>query len=154
MLIFFSRRNTRTLGVLVRLPLFLCCLLFAGCGDPNELEVARVSGVVKLDGEPLSGGAITFTPEKGPMANGSIGADGSFVLQTYGGGDGAVVGLHGVAIVVTERGEVFENDEPAKWIVPSEYASAATSGIEFEVKSGTDNVTEFNLSKLGPNSDK
>ena len=47
----------------------------AGCGDSGDsLERLSVSGVVKLDGQPLESGTISFTPSDGmnPTSGGTI----------------------------------------------------------------------------------
>jgi hypothetical protein len=50
-----------------------------GCGSGRP----TVSGVVKLDGQPLDGGTIFFTPEKGdsPTSSAVIGKDGTYHLE-------------------------------------------------------------------------
>jgi hypothetical protein len=70
-----------------------------GCG--TGANVAPVSGIVNMDGKPLPGGRIMFEPlasgeDKlvGKPAYAEIQPDGSFVLSTFGDGDGAVVGKH------------------------------------------------------------
>jgi hypothetical protein len=87
--------------------MFACGLLaaglFAGCSDGPKL--ARVSGVVKLDGKPYPNALVSFQPV-GTRANanpgkGSMGqtdANGQFVLLYDGGREGAVVGTHTVRI--------------------------------------------------------
>src|SRR4051794_24814243 len=72
----------------------------AGCGHSGELETATVSGVVRLDGKPITTGTVTFVPQHGRAATGSIRNDGTFVLSTYGSGDGAIVGKNKAAIWV------------------------------------------------------
>lgn len=71
----------------------------AGCG-PREPAVYPVAGVVVFpDGSPVKSGAIEFEPaDGGPAARGKIDSDGKFTLQT-GTRDGAVAGVHRVAVV-------------------------------------------------------
>jgi len=65
-------------------PCLLVCLL-AGCGGPR---VVPVSGTATVDGKPLAGFVLTFTPdaEKGHEArvdcSGRIGGDGKYSLRT------------------------------------------------------------------------
>ena len=62
-------------------------------------------GTVTYKGEPLKYGSISFHPDEskgtqtGPLAMGSINSNGSFILSTEVSGDGAIVGLHKVAIL-------------------------------------------------------
>ncbi|MCC7418788.1 MAG: hypothetical protein IT428_00765 [Planctomycetaceae bacterium] len=84
-----------------------------GCGGNNQFPVARVSGKVTLEGKPLpGGGSISFIPTasgEGKAAGGEIKPDGTYMLSTYGTGDGALLGKH--------RVEVRQNLtlEPAVW---------------------------------------
>ena len=124
--------------------------LLGGC-QSNELEVARVRGVVTLDGIPLEGGTVLFTPQRGRSANGTIGADGSFTLTTYGNGDGAIVGVHQVAVFAGAPRRVdrpIDADVPEqneRLLVPQRYRDPHRSGLTFEVKSGELNEFELKL---------
>ena len=79
----------------------------AGCGSGlEEFPVAPATGVVLCGGDPISSGRVQFSPkqpdpdaiEAGKPARGVIGPDGTFTLSTYERGDGAVVGVHSVAV--------------------------------------------------------
>lgn len=125
----------------------ICAAAFlVGCQDDGHLELAPVTGMVTMDGEPLTQGAVIFTPERGQLAHGEIASDGSFSLSTYGENDGATLGKHQVAIVVLEGEDEFESEVPRKWLIPRRYGAGATSGLTFEVKSGETNEAKFNLS--------
>lgn len=135
----------------------IALLLLAGCGG-HDLETARVTGTITLDGKPLPHGTITFTPKKGRSAIGTIQADGSFTLSTYEKvkGDGAIIGMHRVAVICEE--EVAQEKSPSQGLdanllpratrslIPKIYSGHATSGLTFEVKSGEANVANFQLS--------
>ncbi|MCA9231118.1 MAG: hypothetical protein KDA57_10725 [Planctomycetales bacterium] len=83
--------------------LVLLLLLLAGCGS-NDHQLATVSGVVTLDGEPLVGGVVNFQPVAGGEANVGVGStartdeQGRFELHTIDNHPGAVVGSHRVRI--------------------------------------------------------
>jgi len=80
--------------------------LAAGCGDGKK-KLAKVSGVVKLDGKALDGATVVFHPaDGGRPATGLTGADGHFTLSTYTSGDGAQVGEHKVVITKSTQGDV------------------------------------------------
>lgn len=127
-------------------PALLLCI---GCGGGDDL--APVDGMVRLNGEPLTRGIVTFTPEAGRSASGTINSDGTFRLGTYDERDGALVGTHGVSITATEASSGrpnFDSDRvtpPKDLSVPPRYASAETSGLTFEVKAGESNHAEFDL---------
>ncbi len=77
--------------------------LLAGCGGGPRL--ARVSGVVTLDGKPYPNAVVSFQPIGGKdnenPGGGSMGvtdASGRFVLKTVERAEGAVVGRHRVRI--------------------------------------------------------
>jgi hypothetical protein len=123
--------------------------LAAGCGGSEEL--APVEGVVRLDGQPLGKGIVTFVPAAGRSASGTLGSDGTFQLGTYGKTDGALVGKHMVTITATEAPQGppnFDVDRPnaaaPKTLVPARYAVAG-NGLTFEVKSGETNRADFDL---------
>jgi hypothetical protein len=90
-------------------PALLAALLLtvAGCGPGNGLNLARVSGKVRFNGEPVRNGTVFFMPDEskgtvGPPAVGSITSDGSYILSTETAGDGVIVGYHRVGITGVE----------------------------------------------------
>jgi hypothetical protein len=123
--------------------------LAAGCGSSENL--ASVEGIVRLNGEPLSRGIVTFLPEAGRSASGAINSDGTFQLGTYDKADGALVGKHLVTITATEAPTGppnFDVDRPnapaPQALVPARYAVAG-NGLTFDVKSDEANHAEFDL---------
>src|SRR4051794_39512672 len=94
------RIHAATLGHRIGLGLALVFGLFAtGCGSGGP-AMGRVSGTVKVDGQPLTKGTVTFVSTDGqrPNATGAIDSNGNYTLQTTEPGDGAVVGSYKVAI--------------------------------------------------------
>src|SRR4051794_764642 len=75
-------------------------VIVPGCGPSENLpECAPVSGKVTINGEPLGFGMVIFHPEKaGNTGQAATEADGTYVLNTYGTKDGAVVGNHTVTV--------------------------------------------------------
>ena len=115
-----------------------------GCGG-NDANVGHVEGIVRLNGNPVTSGKVLFQPAAGRGSTGVIQPDGTFDL----GSEGAVTGLHKVAIVAFEPGKVTGQSPggpraPLKALVPERYLAAGTSGLTLEVKSG-DNHAEFEL---------
>jgi hypothetical protein len=124
-------------------------LLFAlGCGGENS-NLAPVTGIVRVNGQPLSSGRVVFQPTTaGINALAQIGADGTFTLATKD-EPGALIGEHKVAIIATEKGAGGRPDptagrQPLKWLVAEKYQAAGTSGLVREVKAG-ENHFEFDL---------
>jgi hypothetical protein len=118
-----------TLAFLVLLP---CC----GCGQNSSAHVAPtvpVKGKITYNGQPLTQGSIKFEPEdSGREAHGSIQPDGTFVLTTFKEGDGAIPGVHRVAVSGT--GKVGRQSVPLKFQNPS------SSNVEAEV---SESKTEY-----------
>ncbi|TWT97541.1 hypothetical protein Pla108_16930 [Botrimarina colliarenosi] len=127
----------------------------AGCGD-GRFETAPVSGVVTLDGKPVTHGAVIFTPEQGWPAHGELDSEGRFTLKTYEPGDGAIVGEHQIAVVSMTEDDPSEHFErppskPIKSLVPDRYANSATSGFTFDVKADQSNEIQLEMVSKGPN---
>ena len=130
------------------------CLIALGCGGAHRLPLAEVEGVVTLDGQPLEGARLMFTPESGRSAKGVAGADGTFTLTTYRDGDGAVVGKHAIVVFppgAGGSGRPIDVDQPRPASrLPVSYGDAATSGLTFEVKAEGTNQPKLDLSSDAP----
>jgi len=78
--------------------------VLVGCG-PSNPATAPIDGTVTLDGAPLEGASVTFTPsEGGRPGSGTTDSSGKFTLTTYEAGDGAVLGQHKVTVVKMAEG--------------------------------------------------
>jgi hypothetical protein len=75
----------------------LALLLLTGCGKSGPVSVR---GVVKLDGQPVVGAAVTFIAQDpgGRDAYGSTDENGAFELSTTKPGDGVLPGKYKVVI--------------------------------------------------------
>ena len=137
------------MGSRSRLILLTVAVVAAGCGRGDELPTAPVSGQLTIDGTPIPKGQVVFAPEQGRSASGIIQPDGTFVLSTYGDGDGAIVGRHTITVISSEAVEgadPYDLDSPRRWLVPQRYSNPATSGLSFLVRDDGPNVVEFDLS--------
>lgn len=81
----------------------IAILSFVGCGDSS---IAPVSGKVTVDGKPVEGIRLVFSPmptgdetDPGPWSSGLTNAAGEYSLATRYKDNGAVVGQHTVAFV-------------------------------------------------------
>jgi hypothetical protein len=119
--------------------------LAAGCSNSHELETASVVGEVTINGKPVEKGVVVFTPEAGRTGTGLIEPDGTFRLTTYRDGDGAIVGKHRVAVIVSDDSKSSGVEGGVVSLVPPRYASAATSGLEYDVKAGQTNNAHLEL---------
>lgn len=116
------------------------CALVVGCDGDDGPKVYKSSGVVTLDGEPLANVNVLFQSSGGKPAIATTDDEGKFQLGTFKPSDGALPGVHKVA--VTEN-----SDTPPPMPGTPEYAAAArkppafprrymavdASGLEFEV---------------------
>ncbi|HCO26913.1 MAG: hypothetical protein CME31_02095 [Gimesia sp.] len=93
--------------------LFCLSILLSGCGaSKQEFSRAAVSGIVKLDGDPLSEGVIRFIPQgenKGPKASATI-HNGIFSIDEN---FGPVTGTNRIEIDSTDDGGYAPDDELA-----------------------------------------
>ena len=108
----------------------ICLVLMAawmstiiGCNSqPNDRpELGVVSGVVTLDGKPLPGMMVTFTPDKGRSSFGMTNENGRYELQYLRDTKGAKIGKHKVS-VTTPEGDDSDPEVPrVKETVPEKY---------------------------------
>jgi hypothetical protein len=117
-------------------------LLVTGCGASNE---ATVKGKVVANGQPVTGGSLTFSPMGSTGAEAAIGtvnADGTFSLSAHS-AEGASLGKHRVLYTAPPP------DVPADWtgqglppgVKPSPYANLVPKEGEVELKPGDNEVT-------------
>jgi hypothetical protein len=134
-----SRSCRNPLSVVTLASLLVTAML--GCGKPSyQLETARVTGKVTIDGRPMPAGYVTFVTSRGRASSGTIQPDGTFEMSTYEPGDGAQVGTHPV-IITPVPPDVGRQSIP----VPERYTRAGTSGFTVEVKPDEDNYLELPL---------
>ena len=124
----------------------LLTVFAAGCGGAGvKHPTFPVKGTVTYKGQPVPRGTIRFNPAdmELPTARGTIGPDGSFVLETYAEGDGAVAGEHVVTVEAwTEEVPEFLDEEGTQPnpnytepqpIVPRDYFNADDSPLRLTV---------------------
>lgn len=114
---------------------FLSFVFVVGCSDGLP-ERVPVSGVVLIDGKPLSQGSIQVIPQGDRPAGGSIGSDGTFTLSSYKRNDGVVPGTHLVTVQATKQLSPRET----LWMTPKKYGNASTSGLKITVTKPTDDL--------------
>lgn len=114
----------------------------AGCGGPFD---ASVAGIVTLDGEPLHRGTVAFNPVGGgPGGYAMIDSDGKYTIRT-----GRELGLpaadYTVTVVASEppterRSASGGPPPPGKPITPPWYRTKQTSGLQFTVEKGHNEI--------------
>ncbi|HVK15727.1 MAG TPA: carboxypeptidase-like regulatory domain-containing protein [Fimbriiglobus sp.] len=77
-------------------------LTAAACG--GSAKPVKVSGRISLDGKPLPGATVVFTPAdgNGNIASGRTNSDGEFRLTTFSTDDGAVPGDYKITVKIDE----------------------------------------------------
>lgn len=150
-------------------------LLLPGCSggedewSKNLPETVPASGVVLLDGEPVEGAAVVFSPvapAKYP-AQALTGSSGEFELKAFPSKEGAVPGSYEVGVTKNVETGAGKARDPASYgldaehaaeapppveyknILPRQYANPATSGLTVEIPSGGTSELKIEL-KSGP----
>ena len=120
-------------------------LSLVGCGEPDPLNRQAIAGTVTLDGQPLEGGAISFSPTDGTLGGGAAIVQGEYAVPAE---KGLPPGKYVVRINAASEsggdptappGEVT----PAKELVPASWNSQSTH--EIEVVAGGDNQFPFDI---------
>jgi len=118
------------------------CLPLPGCrrGPP----VVYIEGVVTMDGEPLEGANVGFTPVGTPgsmSAAGFTDAKGKFVLSTHTArfGAGTTVGDYIVVVskTIIPPGEEDKDSPKVVLVTPATYQLKETSPLRATVKNGS-----------------
>ena len=116
-------------------------ILVTGCGGNATPATAPVSGQVIFEGTPVTNATVTFTPEAGRPATGSIDGEGRFSLSTFRPNDGAVPGRHRVTfgstaevpMPGTPEAKGSKADKPP---FPKRYGGLSTTDLEIDVPAG------------------
>ncbi|MFH1268755.1 MAG: hypothetical protein ABIK89_23770 [Planctomycetota bacterium] len=120
--------------------LFALCV--TGCGSDGP-DRGRVSGEVKLNGDPLPGAELEFQPDDGSPSYGTTDEKGKYDLMYTRDKRGAMIGEHTVRITTTTAGtDPQGNETKLPQVVPPKYNSQ--SELKKEVKPGKNKV-DFEL---------
>jgi len=122
--------------VILLVPLFLIA-----CSKAAGPELADVSGVITLDGEPLANAGIMFQPEFGRPAFATTDSQGGYSLRYSEGSKGGAIGTNYVYIrteIGSEDGgpPVVKEKLPVRYHEKTELTANITSGkntINFEL---------------------
>ena len=120
----------------------LCLACALGCSG-GDFE-SNVSGTVTLDGKAIGPGFLVFAPVAGDTnpANGAIQSDGSYELKTANTA-GLRAGKYKVSVTVLDQPDVPPGERSyvvAKSRIPEKYSNIETSGLEFDVESGSNTI--------------
>lgn len=125
----------RTKLILTAVCLAAIPLLLSGCDDGRP-KLLPTSGVVLIDGEPLTQGFVRFHPHGGRPATGELDKEGRFTLTCIKKEDGVVPGTHPVSVIACETIDPCT----MRWNAPKIYISPKTSGLAQTIDGPTDSV--------------
>jgi hypothetical protein len=106
-----------------------------GCGDGRPARVP-VAGQVLIDNQPLADAYVRFAPTNSRPSIAKTDAEGRFQLGCFEKDDGAVQGIHRVAVIGRE--ELKGN--ALRWFAPKKYADESTSGLQYEIHEPIDEL--------------
>lgn len=134
-----SKHNQCLSERMTRQMCFLACAvtalpLISGC-DFRDGRVPA-SGVVLIDGDPLTHGTVRLFPEGSRSASGKLDENGRFVLNTKHDQKGILPGTHRVKVDARE----WIGPRSLKWHAPKKYASH-NSGLEVTVDETQEEIT-------------
>jgi hypothetical protein len=130
--------NGRSVGAKAILAMLVCLV---GCNKPEHPDVGRVSGVVTLDGQPLSEATVMFQPAEGRGSVATTDTAGKYSLTYLDGVPGAIIGQHKVIIRTEIPGE--DGQPPIKKEkLPKRYHD--NTELTADVKAGS-NTVDFPL---------
>lgn len=121
----------------------------AGCGGPTDRPQVRVTGVVTLDGAPLTFGSVQFTSTKtGETAYANLDDDGRYMV-TFPEADLGVEYEVTVGQPVDDELDataLLENPpEATRNVIPRKYSSRATSGLTVLISDSGETQFDVNL---------
>ncbi len=122
----------------------LALMLVAGCGP--KMALYPVSGTVEFRGKALTTGVVAFHHDDGvsPIAKGDIQSDGSFTLETFKPGDGAVAGAYTVTVTSMIPGVGIEGQDadyrPPKPLIPLKYMRLLETPLKATVEEKENSV--------------
>ncbi|MCA9015479.1 MAG: hypothetical protein KDA77_09145 [Planctomycetaceae bacterium] len=124
--------------------LILICLMSTACSSrpADQPELGEVAGIVTLDGKPLDGVLVQFTPAEGRGSQGLTDGDGKYELMYAYPTPGAKVGNHSVTFVTPSEDDSDPEARKVTEIVPERYR--VKSDLTADVKAG-ENQIHFDL---------
>ena len=127
------------------IPLVFTALL-VGCSQEGGFKLAKVSGTVTLDGQPVAGAGLEFVADAGGVAYGRTDASGRYYMSFGNSRTGAIVGRNQVRITAGDRVTVGEKKYESTEVFPKKYNKE--SELVVEVASGS-NTFDFKCESAG-----
>jgi hypothetical protein len=133
-----------------------CLVVAGGCGSGYSGPTGTVRGTVTINGEPVPAGTgVAFISDDGFTASGQVGAGGSYELSSPTGKQIPAVTykvmISGAAPGVTADDADYDammeasaagtlETPAAESVIPSKFASTATSGLSYTVNAGENTI--------------
>jgi hypothetical protein len=133
-----------------------------GCGGADDREPTYpVQGAIRFQGEPASGAFVVFHREGSPVTQGpaksegttaepinpsaQVNPDGSFLVTTFRGGDGAPAGDY--RVTVQWHKSILQDDTPVAGpnVLPPEYGDPKTTPLKVTVKPEANTVEPWTI---------
>lgn len=116
-------------GIFFRFAILMTCAALAGCGSSDRPLLATVTGVVTIDGEPLTNAVVMFKPEGLRASRGFTNDQGSYELAYIRDIRGAAIGTHRVIIDRMPRNDGKNYSKlPTRYNVKSELTATVEPG--------------------------
>lgn len=129
-----SSNRLRSLVALIAVGAMISML--TGCGPSNPYTVVVVSGTLTLDGKPVPGVRMTFTPDEGRPSIATTDANGKFKPWYRGQQDGIQTGKIKVTIEQADSGDLMEKSarpSPALQTLLNRYGHGGKENLEIQV---------------------
>ena len=99
-----------------------------------DCNIPRIE--VTIDGQPLTVGQVSVSPQGTRSAIGRLDAEGRFTLSSYEIGDGAPIGTHAATVTAVEGIDERSN----RWHAPKKYANKVSAGLWVTIDGPTDDL--------------
>jgi len=142
--------------------LFVSPMVISGCTKNTTIKTDLVTGVIQMDGSPLAGATVTFSPvnESASVAVGTTDATGKYTLQTLLGAANAgttpgdyIVTISKMINEPTGRQEMSESEGKmvdimlARELVPAQFTNKRSTNLKATVVANQANHFDFDVSK-------
>lgn len=128
----------------------LAILPSLGCGKADSrVPVHPVSGAIQFRGQPVTGAFVSLHPKTAaegvPNPRGTVAKDGTFVVSTYDGNDGAPEGDYVVTVQWYKPVRQGNDLVGGPNALPAKYASPRTSDVQIRVAAGENHLQAIQL---------
>jgi hypothetical protein len=96
-------------------------MLVVGCSQEGGFKLAKVSGSVTLDGQPVEGAGLEFVADAGGVAYGRTDSSGRYYMSFGNNRTGAVLGKNQVRITAGDKVTVGQKKYESTEVFPKKY---------------------------------